>query len=119
MMPNLHTLVFPVPFEADVLLATFHTLASSMSGARVFKLRELGLRYLDTVDAVDMQELEGLLVPPNLETFCGFAVDWCDPHTTTWPLGFKHISLRASLIDGPGLSSLLSRCEKFRTLLIA
>ncbi|KAK1762331.1 hypothetical protein QBC33DRAFT_601833 [Phialemonium atrogriseum] len=117
MMPNLQSLQITVPESKGILLSLFHAFASDKTGTRFSKLHDLGLRYWDTEDAICMCEADDLLLaPPALDTFCGFAVNWCRPPETPRPLEFEHISPQHSLIDGPGLSSLLSRCHRLRTL---
>lgn len=117
MTPNLQSLQITMPESKGILLSLFRAFASDKTGTRFSKLHELGLRYWDTEDAICMCEVDDLLLaPPALDTFCGFAVNWCKPPETPRPLGFEHISLQHSLIDGPGLSSLLSRCHRLRTL---
>lgn len=139
LVPNIDRLDLVVPHNNDQILVAFDmakdhlttptempleegNVVSTPTTPKVFaRLREMRLRHWDTEGAIDCWSITQMLEFPTLETFHGFATDWCGvmPNELEGKrLTLKDITLEFSLIDAEGLSSLLRLCPDLQSLKI-
>ncbi|KAI1397160.1 hypothetical protein F4819DRAFT_503619 [Hypoxylon fuscum] len=125
LLPNVETVAYFIEEpENDILFDFFRCMARS---DRLPQLRHLRLLCGSGEDTMHISNVQEMLLP-TIQTLRGCGICWeinpveggqpRPPYALSNRLGLRHIDLVDAVINGTGLSDLLSRCRDLRTLRI-